>query len=72
MKDLMFVHVFDAASFCSHSHMAALNFPDAFKWYNTMSLLSLRSEMIPALVSPFIAFSTLLKYFWRIFLLGVF
>jgi hypothetical protein len=31
MKDLMFVHVFDADGFCSHSRMAASDSPDAFK-----------------------------------------
>jgi hypothetical protein len=31
VKDLMFVHVFDSAGFCSHLHMAASNSPDAFE-----------------------------------------
>ncbi len=31
IKDLFFVHVFDAADFCSHSRTAASNSSDAFK-----------------------------------------
>jgi hypothetical protein len=62
MKVLMFCHVFWPAGRCSHSLTAASNSPDAFKKYRAMSQRLFRSEVMPARVSPWITFSTRLKY----------
>jgi hypothetical protein len=61
MKPLMLAHVFSAAGFVSHSWTAASNSPVAFKLNKATSLRSFKSELIPALVSSHIAFSTLIK-----------
>jgi hypothetical protein len=62
IKVLMFCHVFCPAGRCSHSLTAASNSPDAFKKYRAMSRRLFRSEVMPARVSPWIAFLTQLKY----------
>ena len=61
MKLLMLAHILSASGIASHLQTAASNYPVVFRYNRAMSLRSLRSELIPALVSPCIAFLTLLK-----------
>ena len=60
-KSLIFAHVLVTAGLASHSLTAASYSPVLLRYQSAMSVLSFRSDVIPALVSCCIAFSTLLK-----------